>query len=1116
VDATDVLPIADISASQTKKVTAKDLVDAGLDLIDASSIDIDKLDQASVTKLSTTALADDAVTAAKLANDSSIAVQTTEPSTDNFEGRGYFNSTSGNLQVFNGSTYQQVIAPTAGIGDLQVTTGKLADGAVTTAKVTALDTAAYADSSVTTAKVADGAITTAKVADGAITTAKVDAAGLAADAIAADAITTDKVLDGAITGAKMADDSATIVQAGVPTGSGDFEGQQYFDTNTSVQYVWDSTAWIRQAAINAINFTDNTPIAFAIAYPDNHTADVTTSLDTQTANTAFVGPATGADAAPTFRALIPDDLPDATASTKGIIQPGTGLSVNGGTLNHANSVATGTYTKLTVDAEGHISAGALLEAVDIPDIDAAKITTGGLVTDRLADGAVTIDKLADYSTASLGETFPIPSFIGQIHLNPLDKSFYMWDGNVWVPIGISAGQIIFAGTFDASDPVGIGKIASVTPEGAAAGFTLGALPASSATNNKHYFVVSEGGTITSGNAPNVTLAPPDLILSVYNTSSPGWVEVDVSAGAGSIAASQVSFTPSGDLAATTVQTAIEEVSTECRNAGNITSGTLAVARGGTNLASYAKGDLIAATAATTLAKRTVGTNGQVLTADSAQSTGLNWTTPTTGTVTSVSSSTAALTVATATTTPALTVRSATTSVNGIVQLSDSTGTTSSTLAATPTAVKAAYDLANAALPKAGGVITGALEIGNTGSLVFEGSTNDGNETTITVADPTADRTITFPNVTGNVVTTGDSGTVTSAMIANSTIVDADISASAEIAVSKLADGAARQLLQTDAAGTGVEWTDNVDIPGTLDVAGATVLDGRVGIGTTTNSEIGVRVVQDANGADLTVISANWTATTGTITNLTNFSASRSTAGATITNLFGFNATSILTSATNNYGFYGDLPSGTGRWNFYANGTAPNYFAGNVGIGTTSPDAPLHVAGLTRLNTTDTPVTATTGAIARTTTSTNTGNVSLESVGSSTNTRHHISFVNPNGVVGSISTNGQATAYNTSSDYRLKENVVSLTGAIDRLQQIPVHRFNFIADPDTVVDGFIAHEAASVVPECVTGEKDQVDENGKPIYQGIDQSKIVPLLTAALQEAIAKIEALESRIAALEG
>jgi hypothetical protein len=674
--------------------------------------------------------------------------------------------------------------------------------------------------------VADSAITTAKVADAAITTAKVDAAGLAAAAIAADAITTAKVLDGAITGAKMADDSATIVQAGTPTGSGDFEGQQWFDTNTSVQYVWDSTAWIRQAAINVINFTDNTPIAFAIAYPDSHTANVTTSLDTQVANTAFLGPATGADVAPTFRAIVPDDLPDATASTKGIIQPGTGLSVNGGTLNHANSVAAGTYTKVTVDADGHVSAAPDLEASDIPALNASKITEGEFPTARLADDAVTIDKLADYSTASLGETFPASaSFIGQLHLNPLDKSFYMWDGNVWVPIGISAGQIIFAGTFDASDPSGIGKIASITPAGAAAGFALGALPASSATNNKHYFVVSEGGTITSGNAPNVTLAPPDLILSVWSTVAPAWVEVDVSAGSGSISANQVSFTPTGDIAATNVQTAIAEVSSECRNASNITSGTLAVARGGTNLASYTKGDVIAASGATTLVKLPVGTNGQVLTADSTETSGLKYTTPTVGTVTDVTSSTTALTVATSTTTPALTIRAATTSVDGIVQLSDSTSTTSSVLAATPTAVKSAYDLAALALPKSGGVITGALEIGNTGSLVFEGSTNDGNETTIAVADPTADRTITFPNVTGNVVTTGDTGTVTSTMIANSTIVDADINASAAIAVSKLADGAARQLLQTDAAGTGVEWTNNVDIPGTLDVAGATVLDG---------------------------------------------------------------------------------------------------------------------------------------------------------------------------------------------------------------------------------------------------------------------------------------------------
>jgi hypothetical protein len=125
------------------------------------------------------------------------------------------------------------------------------------------------------------------------------------------------------------------------------------------------------------------------------------------------------------------------------------------------------------------------------------------------------------------------------------------------------------------------------------------------------------------------------------------------------------------------------------------------------------------------------------------------------------------------------------------------------------------------------------------------------------------------------------------------------------------------------------------------------------------------------------------------------------------------------------------------------------------------------------------------------------------------------FYNPNGAVGSIAVSGSATVYNTSSDYRLKENVVALTGAADRLNQLQVCRFNFIADPNTVVDGFIAHEAQEVVPECVTGTKDEVDEDGNPVYQGIDQSKLVPLLTAALQEAIGRIETLEAEVVALK-
>ena len=117
------------------------------------------------------------------------------------------------------------------------------------------------------------------------------------------------------------------------------------------------------------------------------------------------------------------------------------------------------------------------------------------------------------------------------------------------------------------------------------------------------------------------------------------------------------------------------------------------------------------------------------------------------------------------------------------------------------------------------------------------------------------------------------------------------------------------------------------------------------------------------------------------------------------------------------------------------------------------------------------------------------------------------------VRGSITVTTSATAYNTSSDYRLKENVAAVTDGITRLQQLKPSRFNFTADPDKTVDGFIAHEAQAVVPECVTGEKDAMDDDGNPVYQGIDQSKLVPLLTAALQEAIAKIETLDARLTA---
>ena len=130
-----------------------------------------------------------------------------------------------------------------------------------------------------------------------------------------------------------------------------------------------------------------------------------------------------------------------------------------------------------------------------------------------------------------------------------------------------------------------------------------------------------------------------------------------------------------------------------------------------------------------------------------------------------------------------------------------------------------------------------------------------------------------------------------------------------------------------------------------------------------------------------------------------------------------------------------------------------------------------------------------------------------------------------GAGGSIEVGTNSCTYNTSSDYRLKENVVPISDGIARLKTLKPSRFNWIGDTSSTRDGFLAHEVQSVVPGAVTGTKDEVyseDEpnknikSGDPKYQGIDQSRLVPLLTAALQEAITEIETLKTKVAALEG
>tara|TARA_R100000773_G_scaffold29374_1_gene25179 strand:- start:2809 stop:4536 length:1728 start_codon:yes stop_codon:yes gene_type:complete len=157
---------------------------------------------------------------------------------------------------------------------------------------------------------------------------------------------------------------------------------------------------------------------------------------------------------------------------------------------------------------------------------------------------------------------------------------------------------------------------------------------------------------------------------------------------------------------------------------------------------------------------------------------------------------------------------------------------------------------------------------------------------------------------------------------------------------------------------------------------------------------------------------------------------------------------------------------------------------------------------------------TTSRVATFKTNSSSGNQDIVNIGNLANAAYTaIRFWNQGpftgSIIGSIDCSTTATSYNTSSDYRLKENVVELTGATERLKQLKPSRFNFIADADTTVDGFLAHEVSSIVPEAIKGTKDAVDDNGNPEYQGIDQSKLVPLLVATIKELEARITALEN-------
>jgi hypothetical protein len=265
-----------------------------------------------------------------------------------------------------------------------------------------------------------------------------------------------------------------------------------------------------------------------------------------------------------------------------------------------------------------------------------------------------------------------------------------------------------------------------------------------------------------------------------------------------------------------------------------------------------------------------------------------------------------------------------------------------------------------------------------------------------------------------------------------------------------------------------------------------------------------------------------------------FYASQGTlSGTAPTNQYGFLCSGTqLTGATNNYAFYAanqdvaPLTSGKTAYSFYSSmtrgvtastntfafygaGTAPSYFGGDVTVignflvGTTS-------TALTSGNTTLDGTAVLQNGVIRSSAS----SLAALELNRTTTFGGVATFFGKGVQVGGITVSAAATSFDTSSDYRLKENVQPMLDALGTVAKLRPVVYDWRINGERS-QGFIAHELAEVVPESVTGVKDAVDEDGKIIPQGVDYSKLVVFLAAAIQEQQAMIEDLKTRLAALE-
>ena len=486
------------------------------------------------------------------------------------------------------------------------------------------------------------------------------------------------------------------------------------------------------------------------------------------------------------------DLPKATTTAIGAVKIPTSsspLAVDAaGTLSIAASgvVASTNVTKFDVNAQGFVTNASTLTGADIPAHSADLLTSGTLPIARIGTGQIDKSKFSNDSTTVFGSItqtgFPSGTFSGQLFFDSVEEDLYLYDGAAWQPITtLTKGSLKFAGTYDCNTST----VAAVTASGAAIGLTVGQqLPTPNENTDGSYVIVSVGGSPTGiPNGPTGQLTPPDYILSVSNASGSSWVEIDLSTTTSNPTAANVSVTSGWGGSASTVQTALAELSSgkigvgggnvtgvlKIENAGslqwegspNTFELTLTVEdptadrtltlpdRTGTLITDQDSGTVTSAMVSTDLSNSNIAANAAIaftklagLTAGNilvGNSSGEVASVAMTGHVaisdsgaTTIQASSVADSMITGTIS-ASKLEAGSTSNAGVLQLVDSTSSSSTTLAATGASVKSAYDLASqadttasAAAAKSGATFTGNVIISDAKELRFGEVTSTGS------------------------------------------------------------------------------------------------------------------------------------------------------------------------------------------------------------------------------------------------------------------------------------------------------------------------------------------------------------------------------------------------------